>query len=145
MDFTVQYTGTVRVLGTVQSPGPQYSPCFSTCPNLVVRALIIGVGVVGSLFLLVAVSNDRTSKLGTRLLIINIAIAAFLAMVVGQTGTNIYIYFHISGSCSFHVINSILIDIVAANWAEVTLALNRMIAVCYPHQYNRFSSGKVAD
>ena len=93
--------------------------------------------------------NRRTTEISltwvrmivTRLLIFNIAIDASLTMVVGQVGSNINMYFHISGACPFHNVTRILG--VVANWADVALAINRLIAVCFPFLYTHFASGKV--
>ena len=62
-------------------------------------------------------------------------------MVVGQVGSNISMYFHISGACPIHNVTRILG--VVANWADVALAINRLIAVCFPFLYTHFASGKV--
>ena len=106
--------------------------------NFALRAALITIGIFWNLLLILAVWNDRALRLGTRLLVINAALCAFLTMAVGQVGFNAYFYSRQSGACHVFIVN--LITGTVANWAEVALAINRLVAVCYPQHYNRVAS-----
>ena len=107
---------------------------------IAIRTIIAVVGTIGNLCLLAAAWKDRTSRAGTRVLIINLAASSFLFVAPGQAVMMVYLYSPLANPCPFFIFDTILAT--AANWSDVSLAFNRMIAVCYPHHYRRVSSCK---
>ena len=105
---------------------------------LSLRICLIVFGSVGNYCLLTGAWNDRASQNGTRLLILNIATSSFLLLAIGQVGALIHLHAGLPNACPFFIFNTLIFTVV--NWADVALAINRMFAVCYPHQYGRIAS-----
>ncbi|GAV08337.1 hypothetical protein RvY_18047 [Ramazzottius varieornatus] len=102
------------------------------------RHIIIIIGSVGNLCLLMAAWKERISRTGTRILLINMATAAFLRQAFVQSGVLVFTYKHIANSCPFYAFGNVVVAV--ANWAELALSINRVFAVSYPHLYKRISA-----
>ena len=107
---------------------------------VVIRAIIAIVGSIGNLCLLTAAWKDRTSRPGTRILILNLAATSLLHVTLGQPVAMAYQYRSLPNPCPFSIFGVLLVT--TANWSDVSLAFNRMVAVCYPHYYSQMSTRK---
>ena len=97
--------------------------------------------------LLIAVIRDRNSTLATRILIGNLAIAALLLSVIFFPGAAITILVRTyvsTQSPNFCAIFSAILFTVQASicWAEVCIAVNRLVAICFPYHYNLHWKGQ---
>ncbi|GAU87546.1 hypothetical protein RvY_00376 [Ramazzottius varieornatus] len=108
-------------------------------------------GGLTNLSLIIAAYNDRQSRPGSRLLVANLAFAGFLLSLVLSFGVTVATYFSYlgltwllphPGHCVFYAMYQVAI--AATSWADVCLAVNRLAAICFPHQYNRVGSRKVS-
>ncbi|GAU91392.1 hypothetical protein RvY_03652-2 [Ramazzottius varieornatus] len=102
------------------------------------------ISVLSNLALAVAVYADRTSKAGPRLLIGNLAVSGFLLSACLFPVMSLQEWMppgFISSPCA--VISVVFFFATAVSWADVGLAVNRTVAICFPFYYDTFRSQKV--
>ncbi|GAV04957.1 hypothetical protein RvY_15155 [Ramazzottius varieornatus] len=102
------------------------------------------MSVLSNLAFAVAVYADRTSKAGPRLLIGNLAVSGFLLSCCLFPVNSLQEWMppgFVSSPCS--VMSVAFFFGTAVSWADVGLAINRTVAICFPFYYNIFRSQKV--
>ncbi|GAV00040.1 hypothetical protein RvY_10950-2 [Ramazzottius varieornatus] len=101
------------------------------------------VAAVFNLSLLIAVLNDRTSHPGPRLLIANLAFSSFLLSTIFLLPIDVGVHTGYRIPCAPYYVGFHL-TMVVCSWADVALSVNRVIAICFPHHYDRCKTVKVS-
>ena len=103
------------------------------------------IAVVSNAAFVWAVYNDRTSQVGPRLLLSNLALSGFLLSAIGFPMVSVASFLAFQGidtPCLYYL--TFLLFLIATSWADVMLALNRFIAICLPHYYFKWRTTKAS-
>ena len=91
-----------------------------------------------------AVYADRTAKAGPRLLIGNLALCGFIfrsGLFPLFTMIDWLPPSYIPSSCD--LVCATIFFMAVVSWADVCLAINRTVAICFPHRYDIFRRRKI--
>ncbi|GAV03883.1 hypothetical protein RvY_14252 [Ramazzottius varieornatus] len=103
-----------------------------------VNAIIHIFALLTNLGFVVVVVADKSNLAGPRLLILNLAVCGLVLSAGWFPATSIVSYLsreRVPSSCSFFA--GTVFFVTATNWADVPIAINRIVAICYPHYYRR--------
>ncbi|GAV05094.1 hypothetical protein RvY_15274 [Ramazzottius varieornatus] len=102
------------------------------------------VAICTNLAFVLAVYADRTSKGGPRLLIGNLAMCSFLYCIILYPIYTLQEWLppgEMPSSCT--IIAPTMFFMAAISWADVSLSVNRTVAICFPLRYNNFRGYKI--
>ena len=111
----------------------------------IVNTVIHVCSLLTNLTFVFVVIADKTSLAGPRLLILNLALCGLVLSAGWFPATTLVSYFsqqRAPTSCAFFA--GTIFFVTATNWADVPIAINRMVAICYPHHYRPFNSKKIS-
>ena len=104
------------------------------------------IAATTNLALLIAVLKDKKSATATRILIVNLTVGTMFISAVFFPGVAVAIlvrpYIATQPPRYCDIYSATLFTVQAGTcWAEVCIAVNRLVAICFPHHYNTYWKG----